>query len=100
MSIEGLKKKFGIRMKTVEKWLMEPDRVSNYTVDSDGEISCIVKGESDEYAVTISRNGVVSCGCWGWKRHQKTCKHILFTVIHSWINGNLNTADLNSILEG
>ena len=100
MNIEDLRKKFGKRMDVVEKWLMEDNRASYYTVDPDGEISCIVRGENDEYAVLVSPNGVVSCSCWGFRSHRNICKHILFTLMLAWIKGDLPSHLFEKILGG
>ena len=100
LNIEDLRKKFGKRMDVVEKWLTENSRVSYYVVDSDGEISCAVRGENDEYTVFVSPQGVVSCSCMGFKSHKSICKHILFTLMLAWIKGDIHTHMFEKILGG
>lgn len=98
ITIEDLRKKFGKKIETVEKWVME-DRVINYTVDENGEITAVVKGETDEYTVFITPLGLVSCSCRGQKTHRGICKHVLFLLFYSWIQGNLKLKNVEKILE-
>jgi len=100
LTIEELRRRFGKRMLRVEEWMREEDRVSNYIIDSDGEISACVKGDTGEYAVLISPYGLASCGCMGQRTHRTVCKHILFLSLYSWSRGDLSLRDLQKILGG
>jgi len=98
VTVEDLRRKFGKRMETVERWLME-DRVSDYVVDVDGEVSCIVKGEEDEYSTVINSDGVFSCSCWGFRSHQNPCKHVVFLFLYSWVRGDLSKKAIDLFFE-
>jgi len=100
LTIEELRRRFGKRMQRVEEWMKEKDRVSNYVVDLDGEISACVRGDTGEYAVLITPEGFVSCGCMGQRTHRTICKHLLFLLLYSWSRGDLSLRDLEKILGG
>jgi len=100
VTIEDLRRRFGKRMERVEQWLREDDRVMNYIVDLDGEISACVRGDTGEYAVLISPEGLASCGCMGQRTHHTICKHILYLLLYSWARGDLSLRDVEKVLGG
>jgi len=100
LTLEDLRRRFKKRMKRVEEWMREDGRVMNYIVDLDGEISACVRGDTGEYAVLLSPEGFVSCGCIGQRTHRTICKHILFLSLYSWSRGDLSLRDVEKILGG
>lgn len=93
MSVSALKAELSRMHKKGVKWAIE--RIRDFYEPSFyacGEyppvITAIVEGDNGIYSVYIGPDGY-SCSCIGQTVHKKPCKHIIFLIFYSILNGHL-----------
>jgi len=84
-----LKKAHGKRFDRAWKWITEPDRLTKMTIDDDGTISAIIRGEHGKYGVIVGEKEFY-CSCWGSRRWKdRPCSHVLYTIVLALLRGEI-----------